>query len=71
MMLLLSLKLILLAFFILLNSLADFEAGRARAVLASVNQAFNGKIEGQSMWVDGMMSRKKQVVPSLQDAFGA
>jgi hypothetical protein len=45
MMLLLSLKLILLAFFILLNSLADFEAGRARAVLASVNQAFNGKIE--------------------------
>ncbi len=44
-MLLLSLNLILLAFFILLNSLADFEADRARAVLASVKQAFSGKIE--------------------------
>jgi len=36
-----------------------------------IEGAFSGKIEGQSMWVDGMMSRKKQVVPSLQDAFGA
>ena len=43
--LLLSLNLILLAFFILLNSLADFETDRARAVLASVKQAFNGKSE--------------------------
>ena len=42
---LLSLKLILLAFFILLNSLADVEADKARAVIASVNQAFNGRIE--------------------------
>jgi manganese-dependent inorganic pyrophosphatase len=38
---------------------------------AVIEGAFSGKIEGQSMWVDGMMSRKKQVVPSLQDAFGA
>lgn len=45
MMLLLSLNLILLAFFILLNSLAEFETDRARAVLASVKQAFNGKVE--------------------------
>ncbi len=45
MVLLLSLNLILLAFFILLNSLADFEADRARAVLASVKQAFSGTIE--------------------------
>ncbi len=45
MMLLLSLNLILLSFFILLNSLADFETDRARAVLASVKQAFNGKVE--------------------------
>jgi manganese-dependent inorganic pyrophosphatase len=37
---------------------------------AIIEGAFSGKIEGQSMWVDGMMSRKKQVVPSLQDAFG-
>jgi len=36
-----------------------------------IEGAFSGKIEGQSMWVDGMMSRKKQVVPSLQEAFGA
>jgi hypothetical protein len=45
MMLLLSLNLILLAFFILLNSLADFETDRARAVLASVKQAFSGKVD--------------------------
>ena len=38
---------------------------------AIIEGAFSGNIEGQSMWVDGMMSRKKQVVPSLQDAFGA
>jgi manganese-dependent inorganic pyrophosphatase len=37
---------------------------------AIIEGAFSGNIEGQSMWVDGMMSRKKQVVPSLQDAFG-
>ena len=37
---------------------------------AVIEGAFSGKIEGQSMWIDGMMSRKKQVVPSLQDAFG-
>ena len=43
--LLLSLNLILLAFFILLNSLAEVQSGKARAVIASVNQAFNGRIE--------------------------
>ncbi len=43
--LLLSLMLILLAFFILLNSLSEFEAGKAQAVIESVNRAFNGKIE--------------------------
>ncbi len=45
--LLLSLMLILLAFFILLNSLSKFETGRARAVIESVNRAFNGKIESE------------------------
>lgn len=40
--LLLSLKLILLAFFILLNSIAEIETTRMRAVLDSVDQAFNG-----------------------------
>jgi manganese-dependent inorganic pyrophosphatase len=38
---------------------------------AIIETTFNGKIEGQSMWVDGMMSRKKQAVPPLQDAFSA
>ena len=38
---------------------------------ALIEGTFNGKIEGQSMWVDGMMSRKKQTVPPLQEAFGA
>ncbi|MDX1776276.1 MAG: manganese-dependent inorganic pyrophosphatase, partial [Desulfobulbales bacterium] len=38
---------------------------------AIIEGAFNAKLEGHSMWVDGMMSRKKQTVPPLQDAFGA
>ncbi|MCH8000349.1 MAG: hypothetical protein IIA34_01635, partial [Proteobacteria bacterium] len=42
---LLSLMLILLAFFILLNSLSEFEADKTHAVIESVNRAFNGKIE--------------------------
>jgi manganese-dependent inorganic pyrophosphatase len=38
---------------------------------ASVTEgAFGGKLDGTSMWVDGMMSRKKQVVPAMQKAFG-
>ena len=42
---LLSLKLVLLGSFILLNALADFEEHRTRTVLDSVNEAFNGRIE--------------------------
>jgi manganese-dependent inorganic pyrophosphatase len=38
---------------------------------AIIEKAFNGKLQGQSMWVNGMMSRKKQTVPPLQKAFGA
>ncbi|MGV1099200.1 manganese-dependent inorganic pyrophosphatase [Thiovibrio sp. JS02] len=37
---------------------------------ALIEKAFNGKISGNSMWVNGMMSRKKQTVPPLQKAFG-
>ena len=37
---------------------------------ALVEGAFEGKLDGTSMWVDGMMSRKKQTVPNLQKAFG-
>lgn len=42
--LLLSLKLILLAFFILINSLSEFEARKTQNVLDSVNHTFKGKI---------------------------
>ncbi len=37
---------------------------------ALVEGAFAGKLDGNSMWVDGMMSRKKQTVPNMQKAFG-
>ncbi len=37
---------------------------------ALIEGAFEGKLENSSMWVDGMMSRKKQTVPNLQKAFG-
>ncbi|WP_343559756.1 hypothetical protein [Kiloniella sp. b19] len=39
----LSLNLLLLAFFIMLTTLADFEEEKAEAVLASVNQTFDGQ----------------------------
>ncbi len=35
-----------------------------------IENAFGKKLEGTSMWVDGMMSRKKQTIPHLQQAFG-
>jgi manganese-dependent inorganic pyrophosphatase len=35
-----------------------------------IEKAFAGKLEGGSMWIPGMMSRKKQTVPNLQKAFG-
>ncbi len=38
--------------------------------IALIEGAFDGELEGTSMWVDGMMSRKKQTVPNLQKAFG-
>lgn len=37
---------------------------------ATIEGAFAGKLAGNSMWIDGMMSRKKQTVPNLQKAFG-
>ncbi|MEJ2688806.1 MAG: manganese-dependent inorganic pyrophosphatase [Deltaproteobacteria bacterium] len=39
--------------------------------VSKVEQAYNVKVSGPSVWVDGMMSRKKQAVPPLQKAFGA
>ncbi len=39
---------------------------------ALVEGAFDGKLDAatSSMWIDGMMSRKKQTVPNMQKAFG-
>ena len=37
---------------------------------ALIEKAFNSKLQGTSMWIDGMMSRKKQTIPNLQKAFG-
>lgn len=37
---------------------------------ALIEGAFNAKLQGNSMWIDGMMSRKKQTIPNLQKAFG-
>jgi manganese-dependent inorganic pyrophosphatase len=36
-----------------------------------VEKAFGKKLEGQTVWIDGMMSRKKQTIPPLQKVFGA
>jgi len=35
-----------------------------------VEGAFDSKLDGNSMWIPGMMSRKKQTVPNMQKAFG-
>ena len=37
---------------------------------ALVEKAFGASLANNSMWIDGMMSRKKQTVPNLQTAFG-
>lgn len=37
---------------------------------ALIEKAFDAKLSGNSMWIPGMMSRKKQTVPNLQKAFG-
>ena len=37
---------------------------------ALIEGAFGAKLSGNSMWIDGMMSRKKQTIPNLQKAFG-
>lgn len=38
--------------------------------LALIEKAFEGKLVDGSMWIPGMMSRKKQTIPNLQKAFG-
>lgn len=34
-----------------------------------VQRAFGAEVQGRSVWLDGIMSRKKQVVPELEKAF--
>ncbi len=36
-----------------------------------IERAFGKKLEGNSVWLDGVMSRKKQVVPPLENAFSS
>jgi manganese-dependent inorganic pyrophosphatase len=36
---------------------------------APINQAFGVTVEGTSVWLDGVMSRKKQVVPNMEKAY--
>jgi len=36
-----------------------------------VEKAFGKKLEGKSVWLDGVMSRKKQVVPPFEKAFAS
>jgi manganese-dependent inorganic pyrophosphatase len=38
---------------------------------AMIEKTYGATLKGSSMWVAGMMSRKKQAVPPLQKAFGA
>lgn len=38
---------------------------------SKIEKAFGVKLTGKSVWVKGMMSRKKQAIPPLQKAFGA
>lgn len=35
-----------------------------------IEKAFGKKLEGKTVWIDGMMSRKKQTVPPLQQLLG-
>ncbi len=36
-----------------------------------VEKAFGKKLDGRTVWIDGMMSRKKQTIPPLQKVLGA
>lgn len=38
---------------------------------SKVEKAFGAKPQGERAWLDGVMSRKKQVVPNFEKAFGA
>lgn len=72
---LLSLKVLLLAFFILLNALASFEEERQSAVVESVRQAFQGLIAAESSVSEqpaalGLLEGGADIVDGLKQLFG-
>src|SRR3546814_16849761 len=72
---LLSLNILLLAFFILLNSLASFEEERRGAVVESVREAFQGLLPaGRSVSADpaglGVLDGADDSIESLSQLFG-
>jgi hypothetical protein len=72
---LLSLKILLLAFFILLNSMASFEEERRDAVVESVREAFQGLLPAERnvterlSGLDGF-DGSEDVISSLNELFG-
>ncbi|MHA1600660.1 MAG: hypothetical protein ACTSW2_07520 [Alphaproteobacteria bacterium] len=62
--LLLSLNLILVAFFIMLNAISDFEEARTRQVIDSVNKAFHGQIEPTD--VPALLNGSPGLLPETQ-----
>lgn len=73
---LLSLKILLLAFFILLNALATFEDNRRTAVVDSVRQAFQGLVPAQASLESSpaaldVFDGAEQVVDALHQLFAS
>jgi hypothetical protein len=73
---LLSLKVLLLAFFILLNSLASFEEERRSAVVESVREAFQGLVPAVRSISDSpaaldLLDGGEDIADSLKQLFGS
>ncbi len=71
---LLSLKILLLAFFILLNALASFEEERSSAVIDSVREAFRGVLPAQGSVTSSLagldvFEGAENVIESLKNLF--
>ena len=69
---LLSLKLLLLAFFILLNALSVIEDDKQRVVIDSVSQAFDGRIQAyknlsEQVSASGQLSGAQRLAEALAD----
>jgi len=73
---LLSLKILLLAFFILLNALATFEEERRNAVVESVREAFKGLVPAEQSLGEGaggvdLFEGAETAIQSLGQIFGS